>query len=225
MAAHPKTVGVVSKFVPTWRSASYGQYHPLRKARPFMLSLMKQSMKVIAFFFCLASCLLAARAVHGDSGILEIRVKDHRDAIADFSKFTITIDKILLSPKPGLKIWQTGWNELAASAVPIDLTKYVNKTSAQVFRGKIESGSFDAFHLKVKTIVAILNQHQKSAPVKNTIAPVKLAFNVAPRGETVLILDLTVTDMSDHPPRGYELAIQGYELFTDGKLIQKIPPG
>jgi hypothetical protein len=31
--------------------------------------------------------------------------------------------------------------------------------------------------------------------------------------------------MSDHPPRGYELEIQGYELFTNGKLIQKVPPG
>ena len=40
-----------------------------------------------------------------------------------------------------------------------------------------------------------------------------------------MIIDLTVLDMSDHPPRGYELAIQGYELFTNGKLIQKIPPG
>ena len=209
----------------------YEQNHGLcfidRNARPFALRLSKHSMKAIAFLFCLCSCFFAAPlcAAHGDPGTLEIRIKDHRDAIGDFSKFTITIDKILVSPKPGLKIWQTGWNEFAASAGPIDLTKYVDKASAQVFRGEVESGSFDAFHLKVKTIAAILKKHEKSAPVKNTIGPVKLTFNVPPRGETVLIVDLTVTDMSDHPPRGYELEIQGYELFTDGKLIQKIPPG
>ena len=86
MAAHPKTVGVLSKFVPTWRGAIYGQNHALRfsnrKARPFVLSLAKHSMKVIAFFFCLCSCFLAAQhAAHGDLGTLEIRVKDHRDAI------------------------------------------------------------------------------------------------------------------------------------------------
>jgi hypothetical protein len=54
---------------------------------------------------------------------------------------------------------------------------------------------------------------------------VKLAFEVPNGGETVLVLDLTVTDLSDHPPRGYELSVKGLELFTDGKLIQKIPPG
>jgi hypothetical protein len=54
---------------------------------------------------------------------------------------------------------------------------------------------------------------------------VKLSFTVPAKGETILIIDLTVIDMSDHPPRGYELGLKGYELFTNGKLIQKIPPG
>jgi hypothetical protein len=48
---------------------------------------------------------------------------------------------------------------------------------------------------------------------------------VPAHGETLLVLDLVVTDFSDHPPRGYELGIKGYELFTNGKLIQKVPPG
>jgi hypothetical protein len=38
-------------------------------------------------------------------------------------------------------------------------------------------------------------------------------------------LSSPVLDMSDHPPRSYELAINGYELYTNGKLIDKIPPG
>jgi hypothetical protein len=32
-------------------------------------------------------------------------------------------------------------------------------------------------------------------------------------------------DMSDHPPRGYELGLKGYELITNGKRIEKVPPG
>jgi hypothetical protein len=32
-------------------------------------------------------------------------------------------------------------------------------------------------------------------------------------------------DMSDHPPLGYELAIRGYELYDNGKLVDKVPPG
>jgi hypothetical protein len=31
--------------------------------------------------------------------------------------------------------------------------------------------------------------------------------------------------MSDHPARGYELSLKGYELMTNGKLMQRIPPG
>ena len=53
----------------------------------------------------------------------------------------------------------------------------------------------------------------------------KSSFDVRPRGETLLILDLVVTDFSDHPPRGYELGLKGFELYTNGKPTEKIPPG
>ena len=62
-------------------------------------------------------------------------------------------------------------------------------------------------------------------PVKDTVGAVQLSFQVPAKGETLLILDLVVTDFSDHPPRGYELGIKGYELYTNGKLVGKIPPG
>jgi hypothetical protein len=177
--------------------------------------------------FVLGFCLLAAPAVAAQSeqGTLEIQIKDHREAIGDFAKFTITVEKILISPKPGLKIWQTGWKEISASSDSVDLTQYVGKKTAKLFRGTVDAGSFDAFHVKIKKIEGLLKKKQRSAPVKNNVGPVKLSFEVRPQGETLLIIDLVVTDMSDHPPRGYELEIKGLELFTNGKLIQKIPPG
>jgi len=61
--------------------------------------------------------------------------------------------------------------------------------------------------------------------VKNALTPIKLYFSVEPKGETVIILDLVVLDMSDHPSRGYELGLKGYALYLNGKLIDKIPPG
>ena len=51
--------------------------------------------------FCLLS--LPAYAAENDQGVLEIQLKDHREAIDDFAKLNITIDKILISRKPGLK--------------------------------------------------------------------------------------------------------------------------
>ena len=164
-------------------------------------------------------------AAEREQGVLEIQIKDHRDAIDDFAKLNITIDKILISPKPGLKIWQTGWKEIGTPSETVDLTQFVGKKTARIFRGAIDAGSFDAFHVNIKKIDGLLKKKQRPAPVKNKTGPVKLSFDVKPQGETILILDLVVTDMSDHPPLGYELETRGLQLFTNGKLIQKIPPG
>lgn len=191
-----------------------------------MLSPSKHSSALFGALLFFASYLVAdvANTAERAQGVLEIRIKDHRDAIGDFAKLNINIDKILISPNVGLKVWQTGWQELTASPDTVDLTKYIGKTTAKVFRSNIDAGQFDAFHLKLKSIDAVLKKNQKSAPVKNTLGPVKLTFDVPPKGETILVIDLTVVDLSDHPPRGYELGIRGYELYTNGKLIGRIPP-
>lgn len=186
----------------------------LRRAPTFFLTLL--------FVHCL---LTPASAAQRDQGILEIQIKDHRDAIGDFTKLSIIIEKLLISPKPGLKFWRTGWHELAATPDPIDLTQYVGAKSGRIYRGPIDAGGFDAFHLKIKTIEGLLKKNKRGEAVKNTVGPVKLTFNVTPQGETVLIIDLAVTDFSDHPPRGYELGLRGYELYTNGKFTAKIPPG
>jgi Domain of unknown function (DUF4382) len=191
-----------------------------------MLSASKHSSALFLALVALACCCFSSPAYTAEraQGVLEIRIKDHRDAIGDFDKLNIHIDKILISPNVGLRIWQTGWQELTVSPDTVDLTKYIGKTAAKVFRSNIDAGPFDAFHLKLKSIDAVLKKNQKSAPVKNTVGPVKLTFDVPPKGETILVIDLTVVDLSDHPPRGYELGIRGYELYTNGKLISRIPP-
>ena len=169
--------------------------------------------------------LASASAAERAHGLLEIRIKDHRDAIGDFTRLDITIDKILISPAPGLSFWQTGWKELSPANDVVDLTKHTGKNTARVFRSNIAPGSFDGFHLKLKSIDGALKRTQKTPQVKNTVAPAKLSFEVQANSETILIIDLAVVDFSDHPPRGYELALHGYELYTNGKLIDKIPPG
>ena len=181
--------------------------------------------KILIALLLIVGASTHAPAAEREQGVLEIQIKDHRDAIGDFDKLVITIDKISISPKPGLKFWQTGWKDLAITSEPVDLTKYVGKKTARVFRAPIDAGAFDGFHLKIKNTAGVLKKAQRKAPVKNTIGPFKLAYEVRPKTETLLILDLVVSDMSDHPPRGYELSLKGYELFINGKLIEKIPPG
>lgn len=164
-------------------------------------------------------------AAESDRGNFEVRIKDHRDAIGDFAKLIIVIDMISISPKPGLMFWQTDWKDLAASPTSVDLTQYVGTKTVRVVRASIDAGAFDGVHIQIKAVNGVLKKSQRVAPVKNTIGPLKLSFQVPARGETLLVLDLTVMDLSDHPPRGYELSIKGYELYTNGKLVDKVPPG
>ncbi|MGE5816815.1 MAG: DUF4382 domain-containing protein [Deltaproteobacteria bacterium] len=174
----------------------------------------------------LASGFAVPNSSAGDEeATLEVRVKDHREAIGDFSKVTLNLDAILVSPKPGLKFWQSEWKSLAPAIPSVDLTKYVGKQSAAIFRGSIAAGSYDGIHLKIKNVEAALIKNSRSTVIRNKVGPIKLAFEARARGDTVIVLDLVVLDMSDHPPAGYELNLGGYELYTNGKLVDKIPPG
>lgn len=158
------------------------------------------------------------------AGTLEIEVRDHRQAIGDFAKFEITIDKVLLSPKPGL-FWQIGRKDLMPTVDKVDLTLYTGKRSALIFRGEVTPGTFEAIHLKLKAIKAILKKNGNIVPVKNVAGPIKLLFSIQQKGKILVVLDLTVLDISEHPSRGYELHIKGYELYSNGKLEDKVPPG
>jgi hypothetical protein len=175
----------------------------------------------------LLPALLAAPAAAAtqSQGTLEVRIKDHREAIGDFAKLILTIGEILVSPKPGLKFWQSGWKSLMTGPESVDLTQYIGKNSARVFRGSLNTGAFDAIHLKIKEVTGLIKRGQRSAQIKNIVGPIKLPFEILTQGETKIVLDLVVLDMSDHPPRRYELGIQGYELYTNGKLVDKVPPG
>jgi hypothetical protein len=195
-----------------------------RTAQFIEAAMMRSGRYLFTALLLLAFLVMPAQTAQGGQGIFEVRIKDHRDAIGDFSKLVITIDKISISPKPGLKFWQTGWKDFTASPEAIDLTQYIGKEAVRVLRASIDANSFDAFHLKIKAIEGLLKKNQRAARVKNNLGPVKLSFQVPVQGKTLLVLDLTVMDLSDHPPRGYELDIKGYELYTNGKLVDKIPP-
>ena len=181
--------------------------------------------RLAIFLLTLAVTSVAPGFARGEEGTLEVRVKDHREAIGDFSKVMLNVERILVSPRPGLQFWRTEWKPLAPTMPSLDLTNYTGKQSAAIFRGSIPAGFYDAIHLKIKSVAATLKKTARSAAVKNKVGPIKLAFDISVRGETVIILDLVVLDMSDHPPAGYELNVHGYELYTNGKLVGKIPPG
>ncbi len=156
---------------------------------------------------------------------LEVRVKDHREAIGDFVKLDVTVDTLRISPKSGLKFWQMGWKDLKPSLEKIDLTQYTGTRAATIFQGKMTPGSFEGVHLKLKGIEGTLKKTKSKVPVKNLVGPIQVKFSINPKEATLIVLDLAVMEMNDHPPGGYELHIKGYELYSSGKLVDKVPPG
>jgi hypothetical protein len=196
---------------------------PGMKTRKVKPSLRRTWMLHLLLALCFA--FPSSAAAGGNQGILEVRIKDHREAIGDFATLSLKLDELLISPKPGLMFWRSGWKPLAVSPQSIDLTKYVAKDSARVFRGRVNVGSFDAIHLKLKEVSGILNKKGRDhIEIKNLVGPIKLPFEIRAQSETLIILDLVVLDMSDHPSQGYELGIKGYELHVNGKLTDKVPP-
>lgn len=79
-----------------------------------MLSLSRYSLWFFHVLPFIAPCLCVTPAFAAESkyGVLEIQIKDHREAIGDFAKFDIVLDKLLISPKAGLMFWQTGWKRI-----------------------------------------------------------------------------------------------------------------
>ena len=158
------------------------------------------------------------------TGILEVRVKDHREAIDDFETLQFRVEVLRLSPKTGLKSTDPGWKELALIPMEIDLTRYKGDFSVRIFRGDLEPSSFQALHLKIGALKGKLRKPGASSPLRNRIGPVRLPFLIFADKVTLIVLDLVVLDLSDHPSRGYELHLKGYELYVDGKLADRVPP-
>ncbi|MDE0030178.1 MAG: cytochrome c oxidase assembly protein [Deltaproteobacteria bacterium] len=158
-------------------------------------------------------------------GTLEVRVKDHRDAIDDFRSVNLRLGKLRLAPNARLRSSDPGWLELTPQLDRMDLTRYKDgKAAATVYRGALAPGRFAAVDLQVAEIRGILAKSGSPGSVKNAVKPIRLGFEVKPGVTTVVVLDLDLLDLSDHPGRGYELLIKGYELYEDGRLLRRIPP-
>jgi hypothetical protein len=161
----------------------------------------------------------------GGRGFIEVKIKDHRDAIGDFNSVKVNVQSIRLSPKVGLKFWQLGWIALNPTVDRIELTQYVGGSAATIFRGSMEPRSFEALDLKVGGVDGVLKKDAGQVPISNKLTPIALPWMLNSGDVITIVLDLSVMDMSDHPPETYELQLVGYEVYRNGKLIDKIPPG
>ena len=187
-----------------------------RQERPWKLA--------IVLLFGTAAAGLWTCQLRGNNGTLEVRLRDHREAIGDFARLEVSVETLRLNPRAKLKSSQPGWKELRHSGQKIDLTKLTGGLSTVIFKGELQPRRFEAIDLKLGKVEGTLKNGQGQVVITNRIGPIRLEFSVQQNESTKIVLDLVVLDVRDHPPGGYELHIKGYELYSDGRLIEKIPP-
>ena len=161
----------------------------------------------------------------GATGVLEIHLTDHREAIGDFARLDVEIDMVRLHPKRLLSLRKSDWLDLQPDVASVDLTKVTDKRTIAVWRGELPTGRFEALHLKLQGASGELKESAATVPVADEARPIRLPFDVRPNDATRIVVDFVVLDMSDHPNRGYEVHVRGYELYYNNALADKVPPG
>lgn len=161
----------------------------------------------------------------GPSGTLEIHLTDHREAIGDFARLNVEIDTVRLHPRRLLPLRQSDWLDLQPIVASVDLTQVTDKRTVAIWRGELPSGRFEALHLKLNRADGELKASAETVPVADEARPLRLPFDIRANDVTRIVVDLVVLDMSDHPDRGYEVHVRGYELYYNDVLADKVPPG
>lgn len=144
---------------------------------------------------------------------LEVRIKDHREAIEDFRALHVTI--------PGLAIHHAGaardrgWLELQPIESRIDLTRYVGDRYFVLTQQPVPAGRYDGIRLTIERAEGVLKTGER-VEVTVSLSPVALIFTARAEQPTVLLLDLVVVALSDEPGGGYELHIKEATVVNSG---------
>jgi hypothetical protein len=171
------------------------------------------SLTVVALLLlALFGVLVACGSPGAGSGILEVRLRDHREAIADFQQLSLTLSGVGIHPAGQSRA--EGWIELEPSLRELDLTRYVDGQVASVVQATVETGSYDAVRLTVDRASGTLKEGQP-VDVRAGFGPVVLDFQVKGGRTTILRLDLVVSDVSDHPGGNYEIHIREASVVQD----------
>lgn len=172
----------------------------------------RQSGPALLFWGAVAVLLLGGAAAcstetqhASDRGQLEVRVKDHREAIADFRRLEFDISEIAI--QGGLRPQPSAWLLFAPARRNIDLTQLVGGKYAVLLTEDVPAARYRWTRIDVERAEGVLKD-EKRPSIKVFEDPVAFPFRIVSGKRTVLTIDFIVVNVTDHPGKGYELHIQ-----------------
>jgi hypothetical protein len=140
-----------------------------------------------------------------DHGQLEVRVKDHREAIADFRRLEFDISQIGI--QGGLRPQASAWLLFAPSKRNIDLTQLVGGKYAVLLTEDAPAARYRWVRFDLEGVQGVLKNGRRPH-MKVFDDPVAYPFRIVSGKRTILTIDFIVVNVTDHPGKGYELHIQ-----------------
>jgi hypothetical protein len=151
--------------------------------------------------FVLVACTGPSDSV-ASTGTLKVEISDHREAIGDFERLDMTIERIGLHPANAPRT--EGWLEFEPAPAVVNLTQVIGGSTVTVLQSPIPSGAYDAVRLAVSGGEGTLKTGD-AAMLPGFEEAARFEFTLR-AGETItLVLDITVESLEEHPGGGYEM--------------------
>jgi hypothetical protein len=155
---------------------------------------------VAAGLACLIAVLAAACSTRSGVGIVEIRLSDHREAIGDFARLTVEIDRLELHPATAPP--ESGWIVMSPAITEADLTQLIGEASLPIVSLSVAAQRYNAVRLVLSGAIGILNDGAEIEFGEFSEAG-RVEFELADGERVTIMIDLVVQSRLDHSGEGY----------------------
>lgn len=135
-------------------------------------------------------------------GTLIIEISDHREAIGDFERLDMIIERIGLHPANAPRT--EGWLDFEPDPAVVDLTQVTGDVTVTVLQTPVPSGVYDAVRLAVSEGEGTLKTGG-TATLPGFEEAARFEFTLQGDDTITLVLDIIVESQEDHPGSGYEM--------------------
>ena len=153
-----------------------------------------------------AAILAAVTACSGPAqdGAIEILISDHREAIEDFERLMVEVERVDLHTAGSPT--EQGWIELSPQVALVDLTQVVGEASLSILRQPVRAGSYDAVRLVLSGASGALKEGGEVQFGELSQAD-RIEFEVPGGGLATVVVDLVVQSEDDHPGGEYSIVL------------------